>query len=288
MLRRTLTVLVLIPPVIYLIGWSPAWLFVLALIATVELGLHEFFALSRQAGFKAFQWVGYVAGGGICLAQAVGRSKPEAVVFLLLALLVLLTLSLALWWTADLKDYLGAAATTVFGTLYVGFMLSCLFPLRFSQPVMGGTWFVPPGMADPAAGRKLMLLLFLVVWADDIFAFLVGRMVGRTLLFPRVSPKKTVEGSVAGLAGSVLVSWAFARWYWQTADLKVIMLLAALIAVFGQVGDLTESAMKRGANLKDSGALLPGHGGLLDRIDSLLFGAPALWLALAAKDLWLR
>jgi phosphatidate cytidylyltransferase len=128
--------------------------------------------------------------------------------------------------------------------------------------------------------------LFLVIWADDTCAYLVGRTMGRKMLFPSISPKKTLEGSVAGLVGSLLVAWGFARLFWQTASLKTVILLAGLVALFGQIGDLVESAMKRGANLKDSGSVLPGHGGLLDRVDSLLFGAPVLWLTLAVLDFW--
>lgn len=286
MLRRILTAVLLIPPVIYLVGWAPKWLFLLALVLTVEIGLFEFFALSRQAGFKTFPVLGYVAAAAVCLVPALEPHQPGLSLLLLLVLLVLLTPSLALGWTPDLKDYLAATATTIFGTIYVGLTLSCLVPLRSSEPAMGAKWLVRSAVPGSTGGRKLLLFLFLVVWAGDVFAFLVGRTMGRRLLFPRVSPKKTVEGAVGGLAGSVLVGWAFAHWWWQTADTKTVMLLAALIAVSGQVGDLVESALKRGANVKDSGTLLPGHGGLLDRIDSLLFGAPALWLALALRDLW--
>ncbi len=91
---------------------------------------------------------------------------------------------------------------------------------------------------------------------------------------------------MGGLAGSLLVAWGFTHWFWRTADPKTVILWAGLVALAGQVGDLVESALKRGADLKDSGTLLPGHGGLLDRIDSLLFGAPALWLALSLSELW--
>lgn len=271
MKARVLTAIVLIPPVVYLIGWSPQWLFLLALVATVERGLYEYFALSRQAGFKPFPAVGYVVGAGICLAQAADLRRPGTLGFAVLILAVLFTLSLALGGTSDLKQYLGGVASTILGILYLGFTLSWLVPLRFSEPTKGRNW---------------MLLLFLVIWAGDICAFVTGRLFGRRLLFPSVSPKKTIEGALGGLAGSLLVAWGFARWFWQTADLNTVMLLAGLIAVAGQVGDLVESAMKRGADLKDSGAILPGHGGLLDRIDSLIFGAPALWLALTLKDFW--
>ena len=151
---------------------------------------------------------------------------------------------------------------------------------------MGERWFGVVARGDIVIGRNLLLLLFLVVWAGDMFAYLIGRPFGRTPFFTRISPRKTVEGAVAGLAGSLLVAWGFRQLFWKTADLKTVMLLAGLMALAGQIGDLVESAMKRGANLKDSGALLPGHGGMLDRIDSLLFAAPALWLALTLRDLW--
>ncbi len=265
---RILTALPLALIVALLIGWAPQWLFLLALVATVERGLYEFFNLSRQVGINAFPSVGYVAGAAVCLAQAVELRMRGSLELAVLLLVVLLTLSLAVHWSEDLKQYLGAAAATIFGILYVAFTLSCLVPLRFSEP---------------ETGRKLIFLLFLVIWAGDIFAYLAGRSLGRTPLFPRVSPKKTVEGAIGGFAGSLLVAWGFARWFWQTADLKTIILLAGLIALAGQLGDLVESALKRGAGLKDSGTLLPGHGGWLDRIDSLLFGAPALWVAIALK-----
>jgi phosphatidate cytidylyltransferase len=271
MKSRILTALVLLPPVIYLIGWASEWLFLLAVLATVERGLYEYFHISRQAGFQSLPVVGYVAGAAVCLVQTTAVRRIGELAPVVLVLIILLTAAFALRWTSDLKQYLGAVTTTIFGVLYVAFTLSWLLPLRFSAP---------------ATGQKVIFLLFLVVWAGDICAFLVGRSVGRHLLFPRVSPKKTVEGGVAGMVGSLLVAWAFAHWFWRTTDLKTVFLLAALIAVAGQVGDLVESALKRCAGLKDSAALLPGHGGLLDRIDSLLFGVPVLWVALATKDLW--
>jgi len=95
-----------------------------------------------------------------------------------------------------------------------------------------------------------------------------------------------LEGSIAGLGGSLLVAWGFTSLFWQTASWKKAMLLAGIVALFGQIGDLAESAIKRGASVKDSGSVLPGHGGLLDRVDSLLFGAPVLWLSLAIWELW--
>ena len=270
MIIRIITALALFPPVIYLIGWAPEWLFLIALVATVEISLYEYFHISRQAGLKGIPALGYAAGILVCLAQAAELRRPGALLIIILALL--LVAASALLWASDLKQYLGSLAATLFGVLYVALALSCVVPLRFS---------------DPANGRGPIFLLFLAIWAGDIVAYLVGRSVGRRPLWPRISPKKTIEGAVAGFGGSLLAAWVYAHYFWQTADSKTVILLASLVAVAGQLGDLAESAMKRGANLKDSGSILPGHGGLLDRIDSLLFGAPALWLALSLKDLWL-
>jgi phosphatidate cytidylyltransferase len=281
---RILTALLLIPPVVYLIGWSPKWLFLAAVIVSVELCLYEFFKICQHAGFRPLSVLAYLASAALCAVRTVDTSKPEMYLVVLLVTFVLMTLAIALVMTRDLNTYLGATATTIFGVAYIGLTLSCLLPLRFSRLGAGSLGFV--GTAATAGGRKLMLLLFLVIWADDTFAYLVGRTIGRKLLFPSISPKKTLEGSVAGFVGSLLVAWGFARLFWQTASLKTVILLAGLVALSGQIGDLAESAMKRGANLKDSGTVLPGHGGLLDRMDSLLFGAPVLWLTLAIMDIW--
>jgi len=281
---RFLTALLLIPPVIYLIGWSPKWLLLAAEIAVVELCLYEFFGLCGHADFKPLSMLGYLAGAAICAVRAAEPGGSAFYSLLLLVALVLITLTLALATSRDLQSYLGTVAATLFGVVYVALGLSCIIPLRFSHLSQGVLRV--EGTPDAAGGRNLLLLLFLVIWADDTCAYLVGRTIGRNMLFPSISPKKTLEGSVAGLGGSLLVAWGFTNLVWQTASLKKVMLLAALVALFGQIGDLAESAMKRGASVKDSGSVLPGHGGLLDRVDSLLFGAPVLWLSLAIWDLW--
>ena len=281
---RVLTSLLLIPPVIYLIGWSPKWLLLAAVIVTVEMCLYEFFQICRHAGFTPFSLPAYLFSAALCAARALETNRSEMYSLALLAAFLLVTLTAALVITRDLKTYLGAITTTIFGVVYIGLTLSCLLPLRFSQ--LGAGSLGAGETAVTSGGRNLMLLLFLVIWADDTLAYLVGRTIGRKRLFPSISPQKTLEGSVAGLVGSLLVAWGFARSFWQTASVKKVILLAGLVALFGQIGDLAESAMKRGANLKDSGSALPGHGGLLDRVDSLLFGAPVLWLSLAIMGFW--
>ena len=192
---RILTALLLIPPVIYLIGWSPKWLFLAAVIVSVELCLYEFFKICEHAGFKPLSVLAYLASAALCAVRAVDTSKPEMYSLVLLVTFVLMTLTIALAMTSDLKTYLGATATTIFGVVYIGLTLSCLLPLRFSRLGAGSLGLA--GTAGTSGGRKLMLLLFLVIWADDTFAYLVGRTIGRRMLFPSISPKKTLEGSVA-------------------------------------------------------------------------------------------
>jgi phosphatidate cytidylyltransferase len=167
-------------------------------------------------------------------------------------------------------DAIAKFADTIFGTLYVGGPLLFLIWIRFTDSTVGFHW---------------IFLLFVIIWAGDSLAYFVGRAVGRHLLAPRISPKKTWEGAMAGFAGSIGAAGAYAHWVWESPDLAAVLVLAGLIAIAGQIGDLAESAMKRGAGVKDSGGILPGHGGVLDRIDALLFGSAALWLALSLKDL---
>jgi phosphatidate cytidylyltransferase len=287
MIKRTLTALLLIPPVVYLIGWSPEWLFLLAVVTAVVLALREYFVLCRAMGFKVFSGIGYGASVMLCLGQALPPHVSRSAIMILLVVLLLLIPTAALTRSMDLNGYLAATSATIFGILYIGLLLSSLIPIRFYQYSLSRVWVHDGGTIPPSGtGSYLLIFLFLVIWAGDICAYLVGRPMGRIPFFARISPRKTWEGALAGLAGSLLAAWAFAHWFWKTADVKMIILIAAWVAVAGQVGDLVESAIKRGANQKDSGTLLPGHGGFLDRIDSLLFAAPALWLALFILGPW--
>jgi phosphatidate cytidylyltransferase len=124
-------------------------------------------------------------------------------------------------------------------------------------------------------GPRQLLFVLVVIWASDTVAYFVGRAVGKHPMAPRLSPKKTWEGAVSGFAGSILVALVFARWI--SAPLVLLMGAAAVGNVAGQAGDLLESAYKRSAGVKDSGTLLPGHGGVLDRIDALILAIPVVW-----------
>ncbi|HME00848.1 MAG TPA: phosphatidate cytidylyltransferase [Terriglobia bacterium] len=285
MRNRILTALALIPPVAYVLGWAPEWLFVLVLIAVAELCLYEYFAICRHVGLEPMAWVGYVAGALICLASAT-QAQRLTLALPMLPVVPFLILSLAMLGTPDLKNYLGKVACTLFGLVYIPLALSALTPIRF-RSIPGHCGLVPAWeLKDP---RWAISLLFAVIWGGDTLAYFVGRAIGRHPLAARISPKKTLEGAIGGLLGSVLAGLG-ARFAFPgdipNLDLGAFIAVVILVALAGQIGDLAESALKRGAKMKDSGAILPGHGGMLDRLDSLLFAAPTLWLVLTVVSRW--
>ncbi|PYV14638.1 MAG: CDP-archaeol synthase [Acidobacteria bacterium] len=280
---RVLTALVLIPPFALLIGWMPQstsvqrlheLVYLAVVMALAELSYYEYLRLCRQAGWGAMGLAGYAGVAMLCFGQYAELHTtivPGAYVVSAVLLALVAIPSAALRGARDFSDAFTRSASTVFGVFYVGFLLSFLIPLRFRELEVG---------------RRVTFFVLLVIYFGDVFAFAAGRTFGRRPLAPRLSPRKTVEGAVAGLVGSLLVAGLFEHWFWQTAGLKTAMLVGAWIALAGQLGDLVESGLKRAASVKDSGSLLPGHGGVLDRIDSVLFGVPMLWVAMAVAGLW--
>ena len=259
--QRLLSALVGIPAVIALVVWGPAWLytaFVLFLALGSQLELYRMFA---GAGVEADQGAGLALGALVVLAFA--AAQP---VLLPLALSVAVIVVVALGLRRDLSAA-GAWAgvtLTLLGVCYCAWLLGHAIWLR-----------ALPG------GRGLTLFAAGVTWCGETAAYFVGRRFGRRPLAPRVSPGKTVEGGVAqlivsalaALAGAPIVGLPFAE----------AAAVGLLLGAVGQIGDLSESFLKRSAGAKDAGRLIPGHGGILDRLDSLLFNVPALyyWLYFA-------
>jgi phosphatidate cytidylyltransferase len=197
---------------------------------------------------------------------------------------VIALLAAAIWARGVTGKPLGAAAVTAFGAAYTGGMLSYAYAIWHHEyafaPGKFAAWSVPSG------GLLLLLPLF-GTWASDIGAYAVGRTIGRHKLSPGVSPGKTVEGALGGLAATMLVAWAYVRWVLQPgthlgfrwAPVGVLA-FGALVSIAAQIGDLAESLLKREAGVKDSSTLIPGHGGILDRCDSLLFVMPVSFVVL--------
>lgn len=260
MIRRILTSLVGIPLLIYLCLFAGDAVFVAAVTLAMLLGLNEYYGLATAKGAEPISWLGYLMGVATLLAFHFRISS----LFLAAPLMVAIVLTAMLFSRRDTKLAFESTAYTIFGPAYVAGLMGYLIAIRMlSNGVSRGT--------------HLVMLLFVIIWADDIFAYLVGKKFGKHPLASKASPKKTVEGGIAGFVFSIVTAIVYSHFYLGDMPMIHAGILGALIGAVGQIGDLCESQLKRSADVKDSGAILPGHGGLLDRIDSLLFGAPALY-----------
>jgi phosphatidate cytidylyltransferase len=258
--KKIWTAVLIIPPVVFLIVVGPpAVLMAIVLLATY-FGLREYFRLALPNA-QGKEWVvGTALGLILSFLMAQGDGKVLSPFFVLLLLL----LSLLFMTTSQtLTSTMSNLGITLFGILFIGFLLSHVSLVR-----------------NMANGRWWVLFLIVTVWAGDIFAYLVGSLFGRHKLYPKISPNKTYEGLVGAVLGSVIVALAFSIFFLPHLKKGVSVLLAIGIGVLGQVGDFTESMLKRSAQVKDSGSLFPGHGGMLDRVDSFLFSAPFLHYSL--------
>lgn len=293
-LKRVISAIVLLGSVALLLFVLPASVSMLVLVAIAVLGLLEFYDILNAAGIPAFRILGTGAGAVLLAGVFVGLNAPQllppsaagiaAEAFLLLVAAIVFVVCVRQFPQKNNPQPLPTIACTLLGIMYVPFMLAFFELLAFRwEPV---SWTSPFG--DTA--RALIVYTILVVKSSDIGAYLVGRNFGRHKLFPRISPGKTWEGLAGGLlAGvlmSVLVFWwlgrgqphaAFGRLAVTRADAWI---LGAVLASIGVVGDLIESLLKRSAGMKDSGRSIPGMGGVLDVVDSLIFAAPALYFYL--------
>jgi len=255
-LKRVLTGALLIGFVLAVLLWAPTWLFFLALLPFGWLALWEYLELVARTGSAPPRWPVYVVGAGV---WAVAAWFPAQLMPAIIGGALLLFMS-ALGRRQGAAGFLPASAAAAFALLYIG------VPFAFLLDLFGWYW----------RGHLVVLYLLLLVWVGDTAAYFVGRALGRNKLAPVLSPGKTVEGTAASLVATVAVGyWLLPKWFGVGA--AHALLLPIIVNVAAQAGDLAESALKRSAGVKDSSTLLPGHGGMLDRIDSLLFAAPALW-----------
>lgn len=275
-LARIATAAVLIPIVIAAIWWGPAALVVILIAALIVGALLEFFALGERARFHGYRsWTAFCAAL-IVFQQwvatgvqtwSIGRDLrftrssgvPEFPMELVLLVFVLGAALVLILSSRPLGHALGDIGISASGLLFLAVPLSALVRLE----------------TTPVIGRQLLLFTLVLIWVGDTAAYFVGRWFGRTPMATLVSPRKTWEGAAANLIGSVAVGIAFAPWLHMEA--RRVVWMAAFGNIGGQIGDLLESGYKRSAGVKDSGTLLPGHGGVLDRIDALVLAAPVVW-----------
>jgi phosphatidate cytidylyltransferase len=257
-------------PILVLMAWTGGIVYLLFGMAVVGLGLREFYSLLEAKGLSPHWKSGMLAvlllPVGVFLRFRTHRVEEWHVggFFTILVGAVLL---------AELrrgagKQAVANSAATLLGFLYIGWLGAHLVSLRELPHAVGLPY---------AEGFRYVMLAFGLTWACDTAAYVVGRLFGRTKLMPSVSPGKSLEGSVAGLVASIAAGMAAHVWLAPYLSLLDGAVLGALVGVFGQLGDLVESLLKRDAETKDSSHLIPGHGGVLDRFDSLLFTAPIVY-----------
>ncbi len=277
--KRVTTAAVLIPFAVGLALWSSTAVLALALALVVMIALFEYFSLGDAIGHRAYRywtvtcaWILIYAQWSAAIAPDYGlprglpiHSEPYSLFEIfptvqgVLFLFVLGVAVLTLWTKRPLVEALPAAGISASGLILIAFPLSYALRLHGLR----------------VQGRPLLLFALVITWVGDTAAYFVGRAIGKHALAPHLSPKKTWEGTVASFLGSLIVAVIFARF--MTVPLPHLLGMAALGNVAGQVGDLLESAYKRSSGIKDSGSLLPGHGGVLDRIDALILAIPVVW-----------
>ena len=247
-MKRIATALVLIPFIVWVVLGAPEWVFDAVLVAVGLLAHHEFDSIAAAHGIPRSGPAGMAAGLVLLFAPS-----PEAAI----VLIAIAAMTFALRFQ-DFREALPSAAVFVLGTIYIF-----------------GAWRCARGLRD--IDSHWLMIALLVSWAGDTAAYYVGRAWGRHKMSPHISPGKTWEGAIGSVAGGVLAAGVYGHFLMPSSPLLIVGVLAAIANIAGQFGDLCESALKRGAGLKDSGTTLPGHGGWLDRIDSTLFSVPVIY-----------
>lgn len=256
-LKRWISGLILGPSLILFIVFAPPWLFLLFILLMVTLGLREFYGFSPAPMSPREKGAGLILA--LLLAVSLYSRDPRGFLFTLVLALFWFLIG-ALFQPEEFSRRVEKAGRHLLGLLYIG-----LLPAHFVL------------MRRMDTGRVLILFTLVAVYFGDIMAFYIGRAYGQKKLAPRISPGKTVEGGLGAVAGSVAGAVLSKLIFFPHLPLLHALILGAGVGTIGQLGDLWESLLKRSAQVKDSGALIPGHGGLLDRIDSVLFAAPLVY-----------
>jgi phosphatidate cytidylyltransferase len=259
MLRRVASAVVLVPVFVLVVVAAPVWVFHLLVVATSGAAAWELARMFEQARRPVYKWLGVALAVGVTAAFASPTSgEVAAYPALAVALAIGVVVSAPVWGGAAVSTE--APANTLLGVTYVGWLLGFAILLH----------------ALPQ-GPGLILFLMGVTWAGETAAYVVGSLIGRRRLAPTLSPGKTVEGATAQVVVSIVAAVLLTRWLLPGCGFTFSLAVGGLIGVVGQIGDLAESAIKRSVGTKDTSHIIPGHGGVLDRIDSLLFNIPMFY-----------
>ncbi len=258
--KRILSSIILIP-ILYAIVWHlPPFYFAGLVAVAAGIGQYEFYRMAKGRGIRP------LAGLGIALGVLLVFIFPGMNGIVYTALSLFLVTLTRLFLPRPTEGAREDISTTFFGIFYVAMLFGFQMALR---------------MGD--YGRQWLMFMYLVIWASDIGAYYIGTSLGKHKLYPKVSPKKSVEGLIGGMLAAAGVALLCRAWFLPAVGVLEAAILGLVLAVAGTLGDLVESLFKRDAGVKDSGNLIPGHGGMLDRMDSMLFAAPVLYYYLGMR-----
>ena len=258
-----LAVILVMVPCLYFITLRGGLFFLVLADLIILLGLREFYALMKAKGYEPFEALGYFCA--MAISWYAWREGVGVPLILTGSLLLIMVREL---FRKDMTRSLGHIAVTIFGIMYIGWMGSHLVMMRQLPAALG---------VEDYIGARLVFFAALVTWATDTGAYLCGVAFGRHKLMPRISPKKTVEGAVGGLLAAGLCGWLCSKGLTPFLTPLAATVVGLIAGVMAQLGDLVESMIKRDVGIKDTAELIPGHGGVLDRFDSLLFTVPVLY-----------
>lgn len=263
-MKRLISGLILGLLLLFTVWSTNPYFFVIFGVLVTGLALWEFFEMAEKVGCHCFRFLGYVAAATILYAFTINRLTFILPTLVALVMAMMIAVLFESKKPEDFSQILSSVAATLLGVFYVVVLSGFLIGVRVMKPAAQ----LPSSM---------LTLFFLIIVASDAGAYYVGKNLGKHKLAPIISPGKTVEGSLGGITAAIVVA-VIARYSFVTqVPLWQIILLAVLMNIIGQMGDLFESLLKRGAGIKDAASIIPGHGGLLDRLDSIVFNAPLLY-----------
>jgi phosphatidate cytidylyltransferase len=265
MLQKRVISGLLFLPIFYLVVWQlPPVYFTGLVLAAVLVGLHEFYRMAQARGINSNAMLGSVLGALIVLESY--QPLPHGMGKVYLAAGLLLIMIIRLFSPKPVEGALEDVASSVLGIFYVAILFSFQVSIRTGMD-----------------GKQWLVFLYFVIWASDIGAYSIGIPFGKHRLYEKVSPKKSIEGFIGALIASAGMALLCRAWFMPSIGMGEAVGLALALAVVGVIGDLVESLFKRSAGVKDSGGIIPGHGGILDRMDSMLFAAPVLYYFLRIR-----
>ncbi len=252
-------------PIFYLVAWKlPPVYFASLVIAAVVVGLHEFYRFAQARGHHPEVGLGMVLGALVVL-EFYSPFSPGGKLFIF-TVTMLGIMIVRLFSSRPVDSALEDVAYTILGVFYVALLFSYQIVIRLGEN-----------------GKQWLVFLYFIIWASDIGAYSIGIPFGRHRLYEKVSPKKSLEGLAGALVASAAMALLCRIWFMPPITMIEAVGLALLLAIVGTIGDLVESLFKRAAGVKDSGIIIPGHGGILDRMDSMLFAAPVLYYYLIVR-----